>query len=173
MTAQEAWIPSYLLLNDRERQWNTDKEERRRNVFHRCCCHCLLPELARVVLDYLSGVSWKNVFEMSFFCAQTAVMCDKEKMQTWLRITEHVYDETTLHTLQERIRQGEVTPHKPISLFLIWDSRVPCSLVIPPETGCIFDMDDMSDASQFEYPSSRVGFPHEVREYVRGVLACR
>lgn len=52
----------------------------------------------------------------------------------------------------------------------IWDSLQDPLVFAEPEMGHIFNLDDISDPTQCDYPSSRTGFPLSQRNYLKSVV---
>ena len=97
---------------------------------------------------------------------------------------EHpIYDPLSRETLQQRItlhhkdqvrarqaQKGQDPRVKPLSVMVICDSVLICSIVVEPGVGHVFDIRDMSDITQCDYPPSRLGFPYKLKNYLRSII---
>jgi len=102
---------------------------------------------------------------MSMLCWRTLVFCDKENKPVWSQCVGNnlVFDIGTLETLQTEVQR--------LATFVIWDSVWPSSLLLQHKHGSVFDVDDMSELSQWEVQG--IGFLFYVEDRLRRVLSLK
>lgn len=171
-------IRPYWVLSAAEERYCSQKEKIRLDTIQSCLCNMFVPDLAGAIFDYLPLATWKEYFLMVCQTDLKLIVCDQKTYWQENYAKDDMYTPLSLESLQQRIlfhHQHRVSQTKEQDaqikpLLVTWDSVAPCTLVIEPSVGHLFDIQDISDASQLDFPPSRVGFHVNLWKYLKRIV---